>query len=258
MKINIIDTHAHLYSNELLLNLDFIIQKSIKYGIQKIYIPCTNSKDLDKILSLKKKYPHYCKIMIGLHPNLVNNNFLTELKILKTYLDKDKFSAIGEIGLDFKSKKYLFDEQCFVFKTQILWAKNKFLPIIIHSREAFDETFHILNKYYKYKKIKGIFHCFSGSLEEAKIIIDYGLKLGIGGIITFKNCNLYKFLKKIDLKNIVLETDSPYLSPTPFRGKINKPYNLIFILEKLSQIYSISKYEIAKITTKNVKSIFSK
>lgn len=255
--MSIIDTHTHLYEKDFDIDRDIVIKNAIQNGVHKFFIPCTHRMDLNNMFFLEKKYPNICKIMIGLHPIMVNNNVKNELFLLKQYLKKRSFSAIGEIGIDFTKKpKYFVNEQFFAFNEQISWAKEMSLPIIIHSRYSFNEVINIIKNNYNNKKISGIFHCFCGSLKEANIIIKCGLKLGIGGIITFKNCKIDKFLNKISLEHIVLETDSPYLSPHPFRGKRNEPSNIIFILKKLSQIYCLSIEEISKITTKNANDIF--
>lgn len=256
MKFSIIDTHVHLYDEIFDLDIDLVMKKAIDYGITKFYIPSIDSKSLEKMFLLESLYPDYCKLMIGIHPlNVCKYNLQNELNIIKYYLEKRPFSAIGEIGIDLFKKTYNLNEQIAAFKFQIELAKKNSLPIVIHSRSSFDYIFNILEKNYK-DKISGIFHCFSGSIEHAKIIINYGMKLGIGGIITFNNNNISNILEKIDIKNIVLETDAPYLSPEPYRGKRNEPFNLKFILEKLSKIYSISKTEIIKITTKNAMEVF--
>lgn len=257
MEFSIIDTHIHLYDEIFDLDIDSIIKKAIDYGISKFYIPSIDSKNLEKMFLLESIYPDFCKLMIGVHPlSVCKSNLQNELNIVKSYLAQRPFAAIGEIGIDmFKQTYNNLNEQIEAFDFQIKLAKKKGLPIVIHSRSSFDYIFNILEQNYE-KKISGIFHCFSGSIEHAKIIIDYGMKLGIGGIITFNNNNISNILEKIEIKNIVLETDAPYLSPEPYRGKRNEPINIKFILDKLSKIYSISKEEIIKITTKNAIEVF--
>lgn len=257
MGLSIIDTHVHLYDDIFDIDIDYIIKKSINYGIIKFYIPCIDSKNIQKMFLLESIYPNFCKLMIGVHPLSISKyNLENELNIVKSYIEKRPFSAIGEIGIDISYKNdNTLNEQIKAFIFQIKLAKKKSLPIIIHSRSSFNYIFNILEKNYE-NKISGIFHCFSGSIEDAKTIIGYGMKLGIGGIITFKNNKIVNILEKIDIKNIVLETDGPYLSPEPYRGKRNEPSNLKFILETLSKIYCISQLEIAKITTKNALDVF--
>ncbi|WP_185865097.1 TatD family hydrolase [Blattabacterium cuenoti] len=255
--MNIIDTHAHLYMKEFHNDIDHVINKSIKQGINKFFIPCINHSTIYGIIKLVDKYYDLCEAMIGLHPNYVNSdNFKGELNKINKWLNNYHFICIGEIGIDLYINKNFLYEQIYVFETQIKWAIHKKIPIVIHCRKAFDYVFNILSKKENYY-IKGIFHCFSGTLEQAKKIIKLGFKLGIGGIITFKNNYIEKFLKKIDIKNIVLETDSPYLSPHPFRGKRNEPSNILIILKKLSEIYSLPERVIATITSNNVKELFS-
>lgn len=193
--------------------------------------------------------------MMGLHPTHVKENYLDELKHVKGWLDKRKFFAVGEIGIDLFWDKTLLKEQQKAFKQQIIWAKEKNLPIVIHCREAFDEVFDVLEEV-KGKTLFGIFHCFTGTLEQAKKAISYNMKLGIGGVVTFKNVKIDQFLHEISLKHIVLETDSPYLSPTPYRGKRNESSYLINVVRKLSEIYNVSEDEIARVTTQNSKEVF--
>ncbi|WP_185869891.1 TatD family hydrolase [Blattabacterium cuenoti] len=254
--MKIIDTHAHLYMNEFEKDINFVIKKALKQGIYRFLLPSINSYTVPKILKLEKKYPNICFPMIGLHPNMVHPNSLEkELNNIKKWLDKYSFISIGEIGMDLHLEKKFVFEQEYAFKTQIKWAKEKKLPIVIHCRNAFDQIFNILSKEKNFF-LKGVFHCFSGTLEQAMKIIDFGIKLGIGGIITFKNNYISKFLHKISLDHIILETDSPYLSPHPFRGKRNEPVNLKIILKKLSKIYSIPEKKIADIININVENIF--
>ncbi|WP_238785458.1 TatD family hydrolase [Blattabacterium cuenoti] len=238
-------------------DVDYVINNSINKGVCKFFLPSVNISSINKIINLEKKYPNICFSMIGLHPNYIYStyNFNKELKQIKKILYNHSFISIGEIGIDLHSNKNFFSEQKYAFKIQLEWAKEKKLPIVIHCRNAFDYVFNILSKK-EYSSIKGIFHCFSGTLNQANKIINIGMKLGIGGIITFKKNNIEQYLNQINIKNIVLETDSPYLSPHPFRGKRNDPSNLKIILKKISEIYSISENIIANITNNNVNEIF--
>ncbi len=251
--MNIIDTHAHIDMPEFEKDIKVVIKKALNKGIKKIFIPSVNSISAYKILKLNKKYPKVCYPMIGLHPNYVYINTLKkELNKIKKLLNFYNPISIGEIGIDLYSNKHTFYEQKYAFIKQLKWAEEKKIPVVIHCRESFNEIYKII----KTKNIRGIFHCFTGNLNQAYKIIDIGMKLGIGGIITFKNNNVIKFLKKIDLNNIVLETDSPFLSPHPFRGKRNEPYNLYLIFQKLSKIYDVSEKKIEKIINSNIKNIF--
>ncbi|WP_185852860.1 TatD family hydrolase [Blattabacterium cuenoti] len=253
--MKITDTHTHLYMKQFDVDRDLVIKKAISNGINRFFLPSIDSSTIHRILKLEKKYPKICFPMIGLHPSKVHPESLEkELNNIKKWLDLHSFISLGEIGMDFHLEKKFVFEQKYAFQTQIKWAKMKNLPIVIHCRKAFDQVFEILEE--SFSTTKGIFHCFSGTLEQAKKIIDFGLKLGIGGIITFKKNDLSHFLHKISLKNIVLETDSPYLSPDPFRGKRNEPIYLKIILKKLSQIYSIPEEKIADIINMNVQKLF--
>ncbi|WP_185851661.1 TatD family hydrolase [Blattabacterium cuenoti] len=254
--MKITDTHTHLYMNQFDVDRDLVIKRAIDSGINRFYLPSINTSTIPKILKLEEKYPNICFSMIGLHPSEVDSeNLEYELKNIEKWLNNHRsFLFVGEIGIDLHLGNKYLHEQKYVFQTQVQWAKKKKKPISIHCRKAFDQVFEILSKE-KDSNLKGIFHCFSGTLEQAKQIIDFGIKLGIGGMITFKNNYMNQFLHKISLDNIVLETDSPYLSPYPFRGKRNEPVYLKIILNKLSQIYSISEEKIAQIINLNVENL---
>ncbi|WP_185856200.1 TatD family hydrolase [Blattabacterium cuenoti] len=255
--MKITDTHTHLYMKQFDEDRDFVIKNAIENGVSRFYLPSINSYTIPLILELEKKYPNICFSMIGLHPNEVNpKNLEYELKYIEKYLNKHSFLFVGEIGIDSHFGEKYISEQKYAFQTQIQWAKKKKKPISIHCRKAFDQVFEILSKEIN-SDLKGVFHCFSGTLEQAKKIIDFGIKLGIGGMITFKNNYINQFLHKISLNNIVLETDSPFLSPFPFRGKRNEPIYIKIILKKLSQIYSLSEEKIADLIHSNVENIIS-
>ncbi|QIK16869.1 TatD family hydrolase [Blattabacterium sp. DPU] len=254
--MKITDTHTHLYMKEFDEDIHFVIQKAFHKGINRFLLPSIDSSTVPNILKLEKKYPNVCFPMVGLHPSKINSfNLEKELQNIKIWLDNHSFISIGEIGMDLHLGKKFVLEQEYAFKTQIQWAKQKKLPVVIHCRKAFDQVFDILLKE-KNSYLKGVFHCFSGTLDQAKRIIDFGIKLGIGGMITFKNNLISQFLHKISLNHIVLETDSPYLSPHPFRGKRNEPENLRIILKKLSHIYSTSEEKISDIIHLNVEKLF--
>ena len=207
------------------------------------------------MLHLEAKHPQKCIAMMGLHPCSVNANYKDELQQVEEWFSKRNFVAVGEIGLDFYWDKTFVSEQTESFKTQIELAIKKNIPIVIHTRNAMQETINVVKEYSK-QNVRGIFHCFSGSYESAKEIIKAGFYLGIGGVVTYKNAGLAEVLQKIDLKHIVLETDSPYLSPVPFRGKQNEPSYLKYIIEKVAEIKNISVEEVAEVTTKNGLQIF--
>lgn len=249
------DTHTHLYVEQFDNDRFEVIQKAIDNNISRFFIPAIDSTYYPAMFELENQFPENIFLMAGLHPTHVKDNFDEELTVVNKVLQERKIYAIGEIGIDlFWDKTYLKQQQE-AFRTQITWAKEKNLPIVIHCRDAFDEVFEILEQE-KSKDLFGIFHCFTGSLEQAKLAISYHMKLGIGGVVTFKNGGIDKFLNEIPLNNIVLETDSPYLAPTPYRGKRNESSYLINILDKLVDIYGLPPKEIAQITTQNSKDVF--
>jgi TatD DNase family protein len=254
-KMTITDTHTHLYSNEFDLDRDEMIQRAINAGISRFFIPAIDSTFTQSMYDLEKAYPETVFLMMGLHPTHVKENYLEELQHVAEELAKRKFVAVGEIGIDLYWDKTHLPQQQDAFRKQIQLAKHYKLPIVIHCRNAFDEIFEILEEE-KSADLFGIFHCFSGNYEQALQAISYNMKLGIGGVVTFKNGKIDQFLNQIDLKHIVLETDSPYLAPVPFRGKRNESSYLVNIVAKIAEIYNLPKEEIARITTENSKTIF--
>lgn len=253
----LIDSHTHLYSEEFDSDIDQVIQRANEAGIQKFYLPAIDSSYTERMLNLEAKYPQQMFPMMGLHPTSVKpESYESELEQVKSWLDKRNFSAVGEIGIDLYWEKSTLEIQREAFKKQIGWAKEKSLPIVIHCRESFDEIFEVLEEE-KGDKLFGIFHCFTGTKEQAERAIGFNMKLGIGGVVTFKNGKIDQFLNEIPLENIVLETDSPYLSPVPFRGKRNESSYLKYVVSKLSAIYEISENEIAQITSRNASSVFA-
>lgn len=251
----ITDTHTHLYSEQFNEDRDEMIQRAKAAGVSRFFIPAIDSSYTESMMTLEKNYPNDVFLMMGLHPTSVKENFEEELAHVKQWLEQKDFYAIGEIGIDLYWDKTFLAQQQQAFKTQIQWAKEKKLPIVIHCRDAFDEIFEILEEE-KSEDLFGIFHCFTGTLEQAQKAISYNMKLGIGGVVTFKNGKIDKFLDQIDIKNIVLETDSPYLAPTPFRGKRNESSYIEQVVGKLVDIYGLSFDEISEITTHNSKEVF--
>jgi TatD DNase family protein len=251
----ITDTHTHLYSEQFDDDRDEVVQRGLEAGIKRYFIPAIDSTYYERMFALERDYPDHIFLMAGLHPTHVNSDFKTELDIVKKQLDSHRFYAIGEIGMDLYWDKTFVESQQEAFMEQISWAKERKLPIVIHCREAFDEIFEVLDQVND-DRLFGIFHCFTGNRAQAEKVIDYGLYLGIGGVVTFKNGGIDKFLADIPLKHIVLETDAPYLSPTPFRGKRNEPGYLLQVLEKLVDIYHLEPEEISGITTENSRNIF--
>ena len=253
--MKIIDTHTHLYLKQFNEDIDLVIKRSKDVGVNKFIFPAIDSSHFNDMHNLKDKYPNSIYLMTGLHPTDVKENYKDELNFVVNTLKTNNYVAIGEIGIDLYWEKSFLKQQQDAFKFQIRLAIKHDLPIVIHCREAFNEIFEILDKE-NCDKLRGVFHCFTGTLEEAQRAIDLGFVLGIGGVVTFKNGGIDKFLHKIDLKNIVLETDSPYLAPVPYRGKRNESSYIIYVLEKLSEIYGISKEKIADITSKNAEKVF--
>ena len=251
----ITDTHTHLYSKQFNDDRNDMVERAINAGVSRFFVPAIDSTYLNAMFDLEKSYPNNTFLMMGLHPTHVKENVDEELAIVKKWLDKRNFYAVGEIGIDLYWDKSFLKQQQFAFKTQIQWAKEKQLPIAIHCRDAFDEIFEVLEDVND-DKLFGIFHCFTGTLEQAQQAISYNMKLGIGGVVTFKNGRIDQFLNEIPLDNIVLETDAPYLAPTPYRGKRNESSYIINILEKVAAIYDLTLEDIAKITTQNSKNIF--
>ena len=253
--MTITDTHTHLYSEAFDDDRNNMINRAIKEGITRFFIPAIDSTYTASMLQLEKDYPENIYLMMGLHPTHVKENYEDELKHVEEMLASRKFYAVGEIGIDLYWDKSTLNIQKIAFKHQIKLAKQHKLPIVIHCRDAFDEIFQVLEEE-KSDDLFGIFHCFTGTFEQAQQAISYNMKLGIGGVVTFKNGKIDQFLNQIDLKHVVLETDSPYLAPAPFRGKRNESAYVLKVLEKLSELYNLSLETIAEITTKNSKDIF--
>lgn len=253
-----IDTHTHLYSTEFDADRKEMIQRALDKGVERFYLPAIDSETHEKMLALEADYPNQIISMMGLHPCSVKpESWEEELQIVKNYLDQRDFAAIGEIGIDLYWDQSTLDIQVKAFEQQIDWAIDRDLPIVIHTRSSFDEVFEVLEKK-KHPKLRGIFHCFSGDLQQAKHAIDLGFILGIGGVVTFKNGKIDQFLSEIPLDKIVLETDSPYLAPVPYRGKRNESAYVELVAGKLVDIYQLPFEEIDRITTENALKLFSK
>ena len=255
--MNFTDTHTHLYSEAFDEDRDIMIQRAIDAGVQRFFIPAIDSTYTQGMYDLEKAYPENVFLMMGLHPTHVKENYEDELAHIEAQFEKRSFYAVGEIGIDLYWDKSTLAIQQDAFKRQIQLAKKYKLPIVIHCRDAFDEVFEVLESE-KSDDLYGIFHCFTGSKEQALQAIGYGMKLGIGGVVTFKNGKIDQFLKEIPLKHIVLETDAPYLSPVPYRGKRNESSYLTLVAEKLATIYQRPLAEIASITSSNADAVFMK
>jgi TatD DNase family protein len=249
------DTHTHLYSEKFNADRTMMIERAMAAGVERFFVPSIDSSCTGQMYDLEAQYPSNIFLMMGLHPTYVKENYIEELAHVEKQLATRKFAAVGEIGIDLFWDKTRLQEQQYVFKYQIQLAKKYNLPINIHCRDAFDEVFEVLESE-KGEGLYGIFHCFTGSFEQAQQAIKYNMKLGIGGVVTFKNGKIDQFLQDIDIKHIVLETDSPYLAPVPYRGKRNESSYTLLVAEKLATIYNLPVAEIAAITTRNSKDVF--
>ena len=254
--MRIIDTHTHLYLNQFKDDVDLVIERAKNAGIDKFIFPAIDSSHFKDMHELRNRYPENIYLMSGLHPVSVKDNYKEELNLVLKSLETHNYVGIGEIGIDLYWDKTFLKQQQEAFEFQIRLAISNNLPIVIHCRDGFDEIFEILDAE-KCSKMRGIFHCFTGTLVQANRAINLGFNLGIGGVVTFKNGGIDKFLNKIDIKNIVLETDAPYLSPVPHRGKRNESFYVTYILKKISELYGLNEQDIAKITSKNALEIFN-
>jgi TatD DNase family protein len=251
------DTHTHLYSKEFDTERTILIQKAIDSGITRMFMPNVDSDSIPGMFLVEKQFPENCFAMMGLHPCSVGSNYQQELQVVEYWLNKRKFVAIGEIGIDLYWDKTYIAQQQDAFRMQIQLAKKHELPYVIHARNSFDEVMEIVTEF-KNDNLKAIFHCFSGTIEQAEQIVEMkNFKLGIGGVVTFKNSGLDKVVEAIDLKHLVLETDAPYLAPVPFRGKTNQPEYLIVVAQKIAEIKNISLEEVIEVTTQNSVDVFN-
>lgn len=251
----LIDTHAHLYLEQFDEDRDEMLQRAKQQGVGKFYLPNIDSSSVERMLSMEAQYPGECFAMMGLHPCSVKEDYKKELSIVEKWLDERPFAAVGEIGTDLYWDKAYIEEQKTVFQIQAGWAKALKLPIVIHCRDSIDLTIELVQQAQD-GRLKGIFHCFGGTLEQAKAIIDLGFYLGIGGVLTYKKSGLDTVLQQIPMEHLVLETDSPYLAPVPFRGKRNESAYIRHIAEKLAEVKSTSVEEVERGTTENAGKIF--
>jgi TatD DNase family protein len=249
------DTHTHIYYEQDIDKRKQLMDNCFLNDVSRLFLPNVDHESVPMIFDLCKQYPENCFPMLGLHPCDVKIGFEEELSKIKSYLHDAKIYAIGEIGIDLYWDKTTINLQQEAFKQQILWARDLDLPIVIHCREAFDEVLAILQEM-KHERLRGIFHCFSGNLEQAREVISLGFFLGIGGVVTYKKSGLDEVVKQVALKHIVLETDAPYLAPVPFRGKPNESAYLIHIAQKVADLHQIPLEELAQITTANSREIF--
>lgn len=253
--MTITDTHTHLYSESFDDDRKEMIERAIAANITRFFIPAIDSTYIKDMYALEKAFPEHIFLMAGLHPTHVKENYKEELAIVEKQLEERKFYGVGETGVDLYWDKSTLKIQQEAFRYQIQLAKKHKLPIVIHCREAFDEVFEVLEQE-KGESLFGIFHCFTGTLEQAKKALSYNMKLGIGGVLTFKNGKIDRFLSEIPLSEIVLETDAPYLAPVPYRGKRNESLYIVEVLKKAAEVYNTSPEEIAEVTTRNSREIF--
>ncbi|MEJ1237730.1 TatD family hydrolase [Chryseolinea sp. T2] len=251
-----VDTHAHIYHEDFKADRADMLQRCRDAKVDKIYMPNVDHESIDDMMELESRSEGMCHSMMGLHPCSVKRGFEKELYIVENWLAKRQFAAVGEIGTDLYWDKTLFDLQTEAFNIQVTWAKKYRLPIVIHCRESIDETLALIEKA-KDDNLTGIFHCFSGNAEQAKRIISLGFLLGIGGVATFKNGGLDKVLPEISLDHLVLETDSPYLAPVPYRGKRNEPSYIPIVASRISEIKRVTTDEVRITTSKNATSLFN-
>lgn len=250
-----IDTHAHMYLDQFSRDLDDVMDHARESGVQQVLMPNVDHSTIDGMMEVEEKYQGYCTAMMGLHPCSVDKHFEKELYLVEEWLEKRPFVAVGEIGTDLYWDKSTFRYQQEVFNIQVDWANKKRLPVVIHCRESLDQTLDLLESHIE-PHSTGVFHCFTGDKEQADRIISLGFKMGIGGVVTFKNSGLDKTLKDVSLEHLVLETDSPYLAPVPYRGKRNKPGYLAEVLNKLAELYELSNEEVEEVTTRNARQLF--
>ena len=252
-----IDTHTHLFVEQFNEDREEVVQRATDAGVEVMLLPNIDLESIPQMNELAAKYPNNCFPMMGLHPGSVDQNWKQTLQTIEKELFENKYIAVGEIGIDLYWSREFEEAQKEVFRQQVLWAKELGKPIVIHSREAFNEIFEIIDELND-ESLTGIFHCFTGTLEQANHVIDYGgFKMGLGGVLTYKKSGLDKVIENVDLKHLVLETDSPYLPPTPYRGKRNESSYLLHIAEKLADVQSITLKQVAEVTTQNAKEIFN-
>lgn len=251
-----IDTHTHLYLDAFDNDRAAIMQSAIDQGVERMYLPHVDSETTEAMLALEAQWPQNAIAMMGVHPCSIKANFEVELAHAKKWLEQRPFAAIGEIGIDLYWDKTFFEQQKIAFRTQCEWAIAYELPVIIHARDSIDVLIELIEDF-NHPKLGGIFHCFTGTVAQAQKIIDLGFKLGIGGVVTFKNGGLDKTLEQIELAHLVLETDAPYLTPTPYRGKRNESSYIPLIAQKVAAIKNVPLEEVARITTDNANKVFS-
>ncbi len=250
-----IDTHTHLYLDDFKADIQEVISRARAAGVEKFYLPNIDSSSIDDLLQLEQLFPGECIGMMGLHPCSVKENAADELKLVEDWLKKRPFAAVGEIGLDYYWDKTFITEQKHAFRQQMIWAQELNLPIVIHSRDSMQDCIDLVREQQN-GTLRGIFHCFGGTLEEAKQIMELGFLMGIGGVVTYKKSGLTEVLPSIPIEYLVLETDAPYLTPVPFRGKRNEPSYLTYVVDKIAEAKGITIEEVKITTTRNAQNLF--
>jgi len=253
--VTLIDSHTHLYLPEFDNDREQVVKRAIESGVKYLLLPNIDTDSYPKMIKMSEAYPDTCLPMIGLHPTSAKDNYRQELDAISKKINEHNFIAIGEIGIDLYWDKSYFKQQEAAFREQIQWAKDRHLPIVIHARDSFDEIFKVMEEEID-GNLTGVFHSFTGTAEQAQRIINWGFKIGIGGIVSFKNAGLDKVVKEIDLDHIILETDSPYLAPVPRRRKRNESAYIVHIAQKIAAIHETSIDKVAKKTTENAKALF--
>lgn len=251
-----VDTHTHLFVEAFNEDRSEIVQKAINSGVEKMLLPNIDIDTIDAMNDLVKEFPNNCFPMMGLHPGSIKEDWKERLEVIRKSLFEGKYIAVGEIGMDLYWDKTFVNEQAEAFRMQVEWAKELGLPIVIHAREAFEPIFEILDEIND-ESLTGVFHCFTGTVEQANHVLSYGgFKLGIGGVLTYKKAALDKVLENVDLKHLILETDSPYLPPVPYRGKRNESSYILHIAEKLTDVYNVPLSEVEEMTTASAQELF--
>ena len=251
----LIDTHSHIYSTDFIHDLDEVIQRAYSNDVRKIILPNIDSSSVKNLLDLVDTYPHICFPLMGLHPTSVTHDYQEELQVVEYWLKKRKFYGIGEIGIDLYWDKSFLEEQTHAVRFQLELARQYKLPVVVHVRDSFDEVYQVLTEV-KDDNLTGVFHSFSGTIEQANLVTDLGFKIGVGGVVTFKKSGLDQIVSQIDPSHLILETDSPYLTPVPFRGKRNESSYLVYIAQKIADLHHMTIGDISKITTDNARKLF--
>ena len=256
MQYDLTDTHAHLYLKAFENDLDKVIERAVDKGVKRIFLPNLDSSSVEDMLRICEKYKGICFPMMGLHPTSVKENYSEELSFIEEQLNINQVIAVGEIGIDLYWDKTFLEEQQLVFRTQLNWAKERALPVVIHARDSFNEIFEVMDQEYT-PDLKGVFHSFTGNKEQVKKILSYGFYIGINGIVTFKNTGLDQVVKDIPVEKLLVETDAPFLAPTPYRGKRNESSYVAKVAKKIAEIKELGTDELANITTQNALSLFN-